>query len=93
MKSSEWHSRRSATNSQQTRGETIKREELSSSRELSTCLPRQKTYAKGGIVSVTSRILVVDMLNKKLPIHLVSGIVVLHAEKCATVVGLFWCRF
>jgi DNA excision repair protein ERCC-4 len=45
-------------------------------------LLREKTYAKGGIVSVTSRILVVDMLNKKLPIHLVSGMVVLHAERC-----------
>jgi hypothetical protein len=43
---------------------------------------REKTYAKGGVVSVTSRILVVDMLNKKLPIHLVSGMVVLHAERC-----------
>ena len=38
-------------------------------------------YLSGGVLFVTSRILVVDMLTKKLPIHLVTGIVVLRAHK------------
>ncbi|KAK0520107.1 DNA repair protein RAD16, partial [Tilletia horrida] len=33
------------------------------------------------LLSVTSRILVVDMLNKRIPTHLITGLVVLHAEK------------
>lgn len=37
-------------------------------------------YKQGGLFSVTSRILVVDMLNKVIPVELVTGIVVLHAE-------------
>ncbi|CAD6905668.1 unnamed protein product [Tilletia controversa] len=42
---------------------------------------RQELYLSGGLLSVTSRILVVDMLNKRIPTHLITGIVVLHAEK------------
>lgn len=37
-------------------------------------------YKGGGLFSVTSRILVVDMLRKVIPVDLVSGILVLHAE-------------
>ncbi|KAG5719298.1 DNA repair protein rad16 [Termitomyces sp. T112] len=42
---------------------------------------RQDLYRKGGLISVTSRILVVDMLQSDIPTHLISGIIVLHAEK------------
>lgn len=42
---------------------------------------RQEIYLSGGILSVTSRILVVDMLNKRIPTGLITGLVVLHAEK------------
>ena len=38
-------------------------------------------YLSGGVLFVTSRILVVDMLTKRLPIHLVTGIVVYRAHK------------
>ena len=42
---------------------------------------REKIYAEGGVVSVTSRILVVDLLSKLLDPETVTGLVVLHAEK------------
>lgn len=42
---------------------------------------RESIYLEGGVLFVTSRILVVDMLTKKLPIHLVTGIVVCRAHK------------
>ena len=42
---------------------------------------RETLYLNGGVLFVTSRILVVDMLTKKLPIHLVTGIVVCKAHK------------
>ncbi|XP_028403688.1 DNA repair endonuclease XPF-like isoform X1 [Dendronephthya gigantea] len=42
---------------------------------------REVLYLNGGVLFVTSRILVVDMLTKKLPIHLVTGIVVCKAHK------------
>ncbi|TFY75345.1 hypothetical protein EWM64_g8667 [Hericium alpestre] len=42
---------------------------------------RQDLYKKGGLVSVTSRILVVDMLQSDIPTELITGILVLHAEK------------
>ncbi|KAK4055410.1 DNA repair protein RAD16 [Microbotryomycetes sp. JL221] len=41
---------------------------------------REAMYKQGGIFSVTSRILTVDMLNQKLPIALVTGLIVMHAE-------------
>lgn len=37
-------------------------------------------YKQGGLFSVTSRILVADMLTNKIPVDLITGIVVLHAE-------------
>lgn len=40
----------------------------------------ESMYKQGGVFSVTSRILVVDMLTDKIPVELVTGIVVLHAE-------------
>jgi len=41
----------------------------------------QDLYKNGGLISVTSRILVVDILQSDLPTELVTGLVVLHAEK------------
>lgn len=45
------------------------------------CSARQDLYKKGGLISVTSRILVVDMLQSDIPTELITGILVLHAEK------------
>ncbi|KAI9351789.1 hypothetical protein DFJ73DRAFT_830901 [Zopfochytrium polystomum] len=42
---------------------------------------RAALYRAGGVVAVTSRILVVDMLNKVLPLHLVTGVIVNNAER------------
>ncbi|PWZ00136.1 DNA repair protein [Testicularia cyperi] len=42
---------------------------------------RSEIYLSGGIMSVTSRILVVDMLSKRIPTNLVTGLIVMHAEK------------
>ena len=42
---------------------------------------REKMYAKGGIYSITSRILVVDLLTGLLRTESITGIVLLHAEK------------
>ncbi|SPO26367.1 related to RAD1 - component of the nucleotide excision repairosome [Ustilago trichophora] len=42
---------------------------------------RSEMYLSGGIMSVTSRILVVDMLSKRIPTGLITGLIVLHAEK------------
>jgi DNA excision repair protein ERCC-4 len=44
------------------------------------CAARQDLYKSGGILSVTSRILVVDLLHKRMPIELITGLVILHAE-------------
>lgn len=45
-------------------------------------------YKKGGLISVTSRILVVDLLQKDIPVELITGMVILHAEKCVFLTGL-----
>ncbi|OOF93486.1 hypothetical protein ASPCADRAFT_53191 [Aspergillus carbonarius ITEM 5010] len=42
---------------------------------------RERIYAEGGILSVTSRILVVDFLSKLLDPEKVTGMIVLHADK------------
>ncbi|KAK2871836.1 hypothetical protein FQN49_002779 [Arthroderma sp. PD_2] len=42
---------------------------------------RHKLYSEGGIISVTSRILVVDLLSGLLDSKLITGMIVLHAEK------------
>ncbi|KAK5065336.1 hypothetical protein LTR84_001174 [Exophiala bonariae] len=46
-----------------------------------TVAAREKIYAEGGIVSVTSRILIVDLLSKLLDPETVTGLIVLHAER------------
>ena len=42
---------------------------------------RQELYKQGGLFSVTSQILVVDMLQADIPMELITGLVVLHAER------------
>jgi DNA excision repair protein ERCC-4 len=42
---------------------------------------RAQTYLKGGCFFVTSRILVVDMLTDRVPIDLITGILVLNAHQ------------
>lgn len=42
---------------------------------------REKMYASGGIFSITSRILVVDMLTNLLNVDKITGMVVLHADR------------
>ena len=42
---------------------------------------REKLYARGGVFSITSRILVVDVLSKLLDPAAITGLVVLHAER------------
>ncbi|KAG1650937.1 DNA repair endonuclease XPF [Nymphon striatum] len=42
---------------------------------------RHDMYMEGGVLFVTSRILVVDMLTDKVPIDLISGIIVYKAHK------------
>ncbi|RYP68298.1 hypothetical protein DL770_008461 [Monosporascus sp. CRB-9-2] len=42
---------------------------------------REKMYAQGGIYSITSRILVVDLLTSLLDPERITGVIVLHADK------------
>ncbi|OBZ77930.1 DNA repair protein rad16 [Grifola frondosa] len=42
---------------------------------------RQDLYKKGGLISITSQIFTVDMLSSEIPTHLITGILVLHAER------------
>ncbi|ESZ91476.1 MUS38-like protein [Sclerotinia borealis F-4128] len=42
---------------------------------------REKMYAQGGIFSITSRILVVDLLTSLLDPATITGVVILHADK------------
>jgi hypothetical protein len=52
-----------------------------------TSLERMQCYAKGGVFFITSRILIVDMLNERVPLSKVAGVVVNNAhrlsESCA----------
>ncbi|KKK22429.1 DNA repair protein [Aspergillus rambellii] len=52
--------------------------------ERATVPVREKIYAEGGILSVTSRILVVDLLSKLLDPEKITGLVVLHADRIVT---------
>ncbi|KAJ3028644.1 UNVERIFIED_CONTAM: hypothetical protein HDU68_001225 [Siphonaria sp. JEL0065] len=42
---------------------------------------RKLRYLGGGVISCTSRILVVDMLNGVVPLHLVTGVLMCHAHR------------
>ena len=46
---------------------------------------RQQIYRSGGLIAVTSRILIVDMLNAILPIPLITGILINHAHEVRNV--------
>ncbi|PTB70559.1 DNA repair protein [Trichoderma citrinoviride] len=49
--------------------------------DLQTVGAREKMYANGGIFSITSRILVVDLLTGLLNPELITGIIALHADR------------
>lgn len=42
---------------------------------------RQSVYLSGGVLFITTRILVVDMLVERIPIHLISGILIYRANR------------
>ncbi|KAJ2081188.1 DNA repair protein RAD16 [Coemansia sp. RSA 988] len=42
---------------------------------------RGHVYRKGGLISVTSRILIVDLLNSVVPVELVSGVIIHNASR------------
>lgn len=42
---------------------------------------REKMYARGGIFSITSQILVVDLLTNLLNVEKITGLIVLHADR------------
>lgn len=45
------------------------------------CLYREQIYLQGGVLFITSRILVVDLLRKYCPVEKVSGILVYNAHR------------
>ncbi|KAJ3921663.1 hypothetical protein F5877DRAFT_35526 [Lentinula edodes] len=49
--------------------------------ETGTSRDRQELYKGGGLIAVTLRILVVDLLQSTIPIDLITGIIVMHAER------------
>ena len=42
---------------------------------------RQAIYSRGGVIAITNRILVIDMLTERVPKYLITGILVCAAEK------------
>lgn len=46
-----------------------------------TANEREKNYLDGGVQFISTRILVVDLLKKRIPIELITGIFVLRAHK------------
>ncbi|KAK6503617.1 hypothetical protein TWF481_008626 [Arthrobotrys musiformis] len=52
---------------------------------VSSVASREKLYARGGVFTITSRILVVDLLAGLLDPSKITGLVVLHAERVTTV--------
>lgn len=49
--------------------------------DFTTVVMREKMYAQGGIFSITSRILVVDLLTNLLNPETITGLIVLHADR------------
>lgn len=49
--------------------------------EAMTAERRKRVYKEGGIVSISSRVLVVDLLSEALPANDIAGIFILHAER------------
>jgi DNA excision repair protein ERCC-4 len=46
---------------------------------------RKELYKSGGLISVTSQILAGDLLQSNMPTELITGLIVLHAEKSVEV--------
>lgn len=44
---------------------------------------RQRVYLEGGVLFITTRILVVDLLMERIPIHLITGILLYRAHQTA----------
>ncbi|KNE62471.1 DNA repair protein (rad1) [Allomyces macrogynus ATCC 38327] len=44
---------------------------------------RQQAYLRGGVFLITARVLVVDILSDKVPLHLVTGIIIHRADRVA----------
>ena len=42
---------------------------------------RKNLYKSCRLISVTSRILVVDMLESDIPVELITGMLIMHADK------------
>lgn len=60
-----------------------------------TIAKRQETYKKGGVISVSSRMLVVDLFSGALPANDITGLFILHADRVretsneASIINLF----
>lgn len=61
---------------------------------LSRAHPTRRTqrYLAGGIISITSRILIVDILTNRVPAQLVTGILVNHAHSYVCTAGAISCE-
>ena len=46
---------------------------------------REKIYLQGGVLFITSRILVVDLLRKYCPVEKVAGLLVYNAHRFSTI--------
>ncbi len=42
---------------------------------------RERVYMEGGVLFITSRILVVDFLTDRIPAHLITGILIYRAHR------------
>lgn len=42
-----------------------------------------ETYLYGGVLSITSRIMLIDLLKERIPAHLITGIMILDAHRIA----------
>ena len=85
-----WLGQRLALKGEKTLPRSVTAEVSTSEREL--------VYLEGGVLFVTSRILVVDLLMERLPAHLVTGVVVwkalrVHRFVMQAVPALFHQRF
>ena len=69
----EWLSQRLALKGEKTLPKSVTSEVSTAEREL--------VYLEGGVLFVTSRILVVDLLMERLPAHLVTGVIVWKAHR------------
>jgi DNA excision repair protein ERCC-4 len=49
--------------------------------EINSETQRSPIYSKGGVVSLSTVMVLTDLLNEAVPVHLITGFIVLHAEK------------